>query len=420
MRTGWQNAPIVVLTGILFLALPLMGQVTLGDDLSLNANGTISAGYTGSYGNEIGSSHGLTVGGTAGIGGYFYNPNFLSFNVNPYYNQSRSNSTSGSVTDATGVNLSTAIFSGSHFPGSVTYSDAYNTTGNYGIPGLSSLNTNGNGQGFGVTWSALLPGLPTLTAGYQQGSSNYSLYGTNENGSSDFRSFFLNSNYNIAGFGLGTGFSHGTSNALIPGVIIGGADSTSMSDSTSYTFNVGHSLPWNGNFSSTFSRTDLNADYLGYTFNGDIDRVTAGGSVHPTPKLSFSFGADYTDNLSGSLYQALVPVTSGNSQGLANQASGATSNQASGSTTDGGLLQSTSLEQSTHAWDFLMNANYSFAPNFQLQGQFERREQTYSGLNYGSNLYSVGVYYTRQIMGGYWARPPVLRQPPLTAAVETN
>jgi hypothetical protein len=65
------------------------------------------------------------------------------------------------------------------------------------------------------------------------------------------------------------------------------------------------------------------------------------------------------------------------------------------------LVQDSSSEQSTHAWDFLFNTTYAFAPNLQFQGQFERREQSYSGEDYGSNLYSAGVYYTRPIAGGY-------------------
>ena len=170
--------------GVFLLASPLLGQLKIGDNLDLNANGTISAGYSGTYGNEIGSSHGLGFGGAAGLSGFYYNPNFLSFNVNPYYNQSRSNSTFGSVSDASGVTLSSAIFSGSHFPGSVNYTTSFNNTGNYGVPGIAGLNTNGDSQSFGIGWSALLPGLPTLTAGYQQGSENYSIYGSNQSGNS--------------------------------------------------------------------------------------------------------------------------------------------------------------------------------------------------------------------------------------------
>ena len=226
----------IALAGVLLLAIPLLGQIKIGDNLDLNANGTISAGYSGTYGNEITSSHGLGFGGTAAFAGFYYNPNFLSFNVNPYYNQSRSNSNFGSVTDASGVTLSSAIFSGSHFPGSVNYTTSYNNTGNYGVPGITGLNTNGNAQSFGVGWGALLPGLPTLTAGYQQGSDNYSIYGSNQSGNSHFRSLFLNSNYSIAGFNLGAGFSDGTSHALIPGVLLDGKEQTSNSDSKNYNF----------------------------------------------------------------------------------------------------------------------------------------------------------------------------------------
>src|ERR1700744_5398336 len=202
-----------MIAGVLLLALPSAGQIVIGDNLNLNANGTLSANYSGTYGNQIASTHGVGLGGTLGLSGFFYNPNFVSFNINPYYNQSRSNSNFGSITDASGVTLSSAIFAGSHFPGSVNYSSNYNSTGNYGIPGITSLNTNGDSNSFGVSWSALLPEWPTLTVGYQMGGSNYSLYGTNENGDSSFRSLFLNSSYSIAGFGLGGGISHGSSNA---------------------------------------------------------------------------------------------------------------------------------------------------------------------------------------------------------------
>lgn len=390
----------IALAGVLLLAIPLLAQIKIGDNLDLNANGTISAGYSGTYGNEITSSHGLGFGGTMGLAGFYYSPNFLSFNVNPYYNQSRSNSNFGSVTDASGVNLSSAIFSGSHFPGSVNYTTSYNNTGNYGVPGITGLNTNSNSQSFGVGWSALLPGLPTLTAGYQQGSENYSIYGSDQSGNSHFRSLFLNSNYSIAGFNLGAGFSDGTSHALIPGVLLDGKEQTSNSNSKNYNFSVGHLLPWHGNFSSSFNRNDLNSDYLGYSFNGSIDRVATTAGIHPTDKLSFSLGADYTDNLSGSLYQAIFPTGSGqSSQGTSG--AGTSQTPGSGGSASGGLLPSTELNVASHAWNFLLDTNYAFAPNLQATAEVERRQQSYAGTDYGDTLYGAGLFYTREIMGGY-------------------
>ncbi len=217
IHTRW-----AVLAGLLLLlSLPLAAQVTIGDDVSLSASGAISAGYNGDYGNQIESSHGINVGGTAALSGFFYNPSFLSFNANPYYNQSRNNSGFGSISDASGVALSSSIFGGSHFPGSVNYSTAYNNTGEYGIPGLNNYSTNGNSQNFGVNWGAFVPGLPTLSVGYQMGTSRYNLYGTNENGSSDFRGFNITSSYNLAGFGLTGAVMHSNSDSVIPGVIVG-------------------------------------------------------------------------------------------------------------------------------------------------------------------------------------------------------
>ena len=98
-----------VLIGLLLLALPAAGQITLGE-LSTTANGTISAGYTGDYGNQISSDHGLSVGGSGTFSGSYYNPNFVSFTVSPYLNQSRDNSAFQSISDASGVTASSNDF----------------------------------------------------------------------------------------------------------------------------------------------------------------------------------------------------------------------------------------------------------------------------------------------------------------------
>jgi hypothetical protein len=382
IRNAW-----LTVAGVLLLAGPLLGQIQIGDNLNLNLNGTLSANYSGTYGNEILSTHGFGFGGAAAMSGSYYNPNFLSFNINPYFNQSRSNSNFGSVTNASGVTLSTAIFSGSHFPGSVNYAKAYNDTGNYGIPGISSFDTNSNSQSFAISWSALLPKFPTLNVGYQKGDNNYSLYGTNERGKNNFHSLFLNSNYTIAGFGMGGGVSMGASNALIPQVIVGGKEAQSNSNSTNYSFSVSHRLPWSGSFSSTFNRSNIDSDYLGYKFNGTINRWAANAGVHPTEKLSFSLSTDYTDNLSGSLYQATVPGAQGGG---------------AGSGTPAPIGAVTAQSQQSSGWNFLLNSTYAFARNLQAQGTVERRLQFFQGKNYGSTMYSGGVYYTRQIMGGYF------------------
>ena len=76
----------------------------VGDDVRMNLNGILTAGYTGNYGDEIPSNHGLEFGGNGTLNGSYYNPNFLNFTITPFYNQSRANSSFQSLTDSSGVN----------------------------------------------------------------------------------------------------------------------------------------------------------------------------------------------------------------------------------------------------------------------------------------------------------------------------
>ena len=119
---------------------------------------------------------------TANSHGFFYNPNFLSFNASYFLNQSRANSNFQSISNASGINLSTNIFGGSHFPGSITYSKLYDSEGNYAVPGLANYVTHGDNDTFGINWSENLPDVPSFSAGFQMGSGKYSVYGTNDEG----------------------------------------------------------------------------------------------------------------------------------------------------------------------------------------------------------------------------------------------
>ena len=266
----------------------------------------VGAGYAADYGNDIDSSHGLNLNGSATASGYYYNPNFVSYNLSPYYGQSRANSDSQSISDSSGVNLSSAIFSGSHFPGQISYAAAYNSEGQFAVPGLPNYTTHGNSDTFGITWSEFLPGLPTLTASFQRGSNQYSVYGATDNGNSDFHSLTLSSNYSIAGFNLGGSYNTGASNSLIPEVFQGEQTGTITTDNSGFGFNVSHKLPLNGSFSTSFYRSDIDTDYLGYTYQGNFDTEVASMGMQPTDKLHVSATASYTDNLAGVLFGSLL------------------------------------------------------------------------------------------------------------------
>ncbi|MGB8888427.1 MAG: hypothetical protein WCC87_16990 [Candidatus Korobacteraceae bacterium] len=395
MRRSICNA-LLRLAGLLLVALPAVAQLQVGDNVSLNLNGIVSAGYTDVSGNDINSSHSLSVGGNGTLSGYYYNPNFLNFSVSPYYNQSSQNSESRSIFDSSGVELNSGIFGGSHFPGSVSFSKSWDSEGNFGIPGVPDYTTRGNGQGFSIGWGAFLQGLPSLSANFNTGSSNYSVLGTDQNGTNGYKNFNVRSNYSIAGFNLNAGYNIGNSNSEIPLVFSNDTLESVTSDTNSWFVAASHQLPMHGSASASFSRSYVNSDYLGYSFNGTIDNLNAYAGITPTQKLSLSVTMGYTDNLAGSFYESILPANGAASQAAAG--SQAQTSSAGAQQQSGGILSQT--EETSNALYISGYGGYALAPNLLLNAQAERREQTFLGKSYGANTYGAGLVYSRGVLGG--------------------
>jgi hypothetical protein len=355
------------------LAWPVAAQVKLGD-LTTQMSGNIAPGYSADYGNMTGSDHNWALGGTASLSGSYYDPNFLSFNVGLYLNQSRANSDFQSISDASGINANVNLFGGSHFPGSLNYSKAFNSEGNYAVPGLANYVTHGNSDTFGINWSENIPNAPSFAAAFQLGGSKYSVYGTNDEGNNTFRSLNLHSSYNLVGFNMGGYYSTGVAHSLIPQVVSGQADTETQSDNSGFGFNVGHQLPLRGSFSAGFNRSTWNSEYLGANSGGTIDLLNALASVHPTAKLSFSASASYSDNLAGQLMQAVV--------GAGGAGSG-------GNTNDG-----------SNSLDLLAVASYTPAPNLLTSASGEHRSQFLDGESYGLDSVGGNVSYSHRLLDG--------------------
>jgi hypothetical protein len=372
VRIPWAGC---VLAGVLLLALPAAGQLEVGNNLSLNLNGTLGGGYNADYGNLFGSSHSLAGNGTGTLSGSYYNPNFLSFNVSPYYGQSRANSNYQSVFDSSGVNASTSIFSGSHFPGSISYAKSYNSEGNFGVPGVADYTTRGNSDTLGVTWSENLPDEPSLSATFQRGSNEYSIFGTSQNGNSTFDSLTLRSGYLVDQFSLGAFYQRGASNSLIPQLIATDEPPQSVSsDNSGFGFNVSHPLPMRGVFTTSFTRSEFDTGFLGSTYNGAVDLVTANAGIQPTNKLHLSAGGDYSDSLTGQLYESIVAA--------------------------GGVAPLQNPNESSHGLDIIGTASYAVAKGLQTEVDVERREQSFLGETFGENSYSGSLFYTTGFLGG--------------------
>jgi len=358
---------------LVLMALPVAAQVKVGD-VSTKLNGTVSAGYTADFGNLTASDHGWTVGGMANLSGYYYNPNFLSFSVSPYLNQSRSNSNFQSISDASGVNANLNLFSGTVFPGSMSYSKEYNSDGSYNVPGLANYVTHGNSDALGVGWSATVPKMPTLMADFEKGSSSYSVYGTNDQGSSNFNSFSVRSGYHIDGFNMGAFYLRGAANAGIPEVLTQVAETSTNSSNTAYGYNLTHRLPLQGSFSASATRSGWNSDYQGNTTNGTIDLVNASVSLHPLPRLGFSGSVSYSDNLSGQLVQAVISA--------------------------GGSVPGLNTNEASNSLDVSAIASYFFLNKLRTSAYFEHRSQEFLGESYGVSTYGGSAGYEHKLFNG--------------------
>ena len=116
-QKNWGGAVLAAGMLLLALVLPAGAQVQVGDNINMNLNGNLSTGYTGDFSNYAGSDHGLTIGGNADLNGYYYSPGFLSFDIQPFYNQSRANSSYQSIFDTSGVGASGVYFRWQSLPG---------------------------------------------------------------------------------------------------------------------------------------------------------------------------------------------------------------------------------------------------------------------------------------------------------------
>jgi hypothetical protein len=363
----------MVQAGLLLMAVPAVAQVQFGE-ASTNLNGTISSGYSATYGNLTPSTHSWTIGGDATFSGYYHSPNFLSFTVSPYLNQSSANSDFQSISDASGVNATVNIFNGSKFPGAVTYSKAYNSEGNYAVPGLADYVTHGNSDSFGINWSENLPNAPSFSAGFQMGNSSYSVYGISDQGTNAFHSTNLHSAYTWEGFNMGAYYVNGGGHSDVPALAAGAPSTEIRTGNSGEGFNVNHLLPWSGSVSGSYNRSTWDSDYLGFTTSGTINLLNTVATVRPRNNLSVSGSANYSDNLAGQLAESVVGV--------------------------GGIVPAFNTNQSSDSLDLLGTVTYTPMPNLQTDGFVERRTQSFLGQDYGVTSYGGGGTYAHALAGG--------------------
>jgi|WetSurMetagenome_2_1015567.scaffolds.fasta_scaffold66731_2 hypothetical protein len=276
------------------------GQVTLGNNLTMLMNGDLGTVYSGNFGDTIGSSHSLGIGVNGTLEGYYFHPQFLSFQVRPYYDRAQFNSESQTITRGTGVESSVSLFGGSHFPGSISYGKDFSTNSEFRIAGVPSVLGDSTGSNFNIAWSALFSGLPTLHASYSIADSTSTLLGTTSQSESSSRNFNLNSNYELGGFSLQGNLNHYNTQLLSPSFLTATTISGDSS-STNYGITAMHRLPFSGSLGLGWSRANLGSGIEDTTSSS----YTASASVSPWRRLSISGFGNYTTNAMAALAQSL-------------------------------------------------------------------------------------------------------------------
>lgn len=375
----------IIVLAVLVSAQLCYGQhdegISIGENTKLKAGGLLSFGYSGDYGNDIPSSHGFNGGIDGKLSGYYYNPNFLSFEATPYYNQSRNDSAYQSLTGASGVEGSANFFAGSHFPGSVAYHYDRNSTGLNGVAGQPNFTTIGKGQGFSVNWSALLPDLPTVSVGYSQGDGSGTIFGTNQETSSNTKLLNIRSDYSIAGFRLNSFFTHNVFKSAFPEFLAGNSESVQDSSSNNVGVGTQHALPFHGQFYGNFTRTSSDSSYFtsgGQATNSSnyIDDIeNSGVSFHPTRRLSFNFAENYTSNLSGYLASSVTP--------------------------NGPPVPGINLGTGSHSTTYTGSAGYQFTNNLAGSVNATHYDQFYFGNNYTGTFISGNLAYARKLFNTF-------------------
>lgn len=290
---------------LMLVATLASAQLSVGDNTKINFDGTLGFGYAGGWGDNLPSSHATTFNGFGNLTGYYYHPNFISFNVLPYYNRSQSNSLSQAIINSSGVSSSVNFFTGSYFPGAVFYGRDFSSNGQYGLPGTGSLTSDGSSQSYGITWSALLPNRPTLTASYSTRSDTSSILGAAGETHNRQKNFTLDSTYRWTGWDMRAFYAHRSYSANYPDFL--GGESFSDLGSNGYGASAQHKIPLSGNFSASYSRTTYSGTGTGAGNNNVNNYASVSGNISPWRRLSISSDLRYTDNLLTFVPKEVVP-----------------------------------------------------------------------------------------------------------------
>jgi hypothetical protein len=353
----------IFLLAILMSALSAGAQVEVGDKLSMQLSGNLGYGYSGSFGNAtFQSSHGQGFNGNAALNGYYFHPNFLAFELHPYYDRAASSANSSDLTTGTGFGSSVNVFGGSHFPGSIGFGMDKSSDSQTGLAGVPSVFGDSSSRNLSLSWSALVPKWPQVWTNFYINNSSNTILGASTDSHSANKNLNVSSSYNLKGFDLRANLSRYSNSFDSPGYLTGTAFSSDGSG-LNYGASMQHRLPMSGGASVSWSRSNYNAGGTNYSSSS----YAAGAGIQPLQRLSINENVSYTTNLAAAFNQVEL---NGNVPLLH-----------FGSDSDSLFLNST--------------ANYAIGKGLSVGGHFNHRIQHLSDKEYTDSQFGGTLSYNR-------------------------
>lgn len=362
MRIEKGARALCIIAFVFACSLAANAQMEIGDNLKLNLNGTTGYNYTGTFGDDSGSNHGQGLLFDFDGRGYYFAPQFLSFDFHPYFNRNQTNSSSQSIFRNSGVGASASIFGGSRFPGSITWGKDFSNSSSFTLVGVPTITSDGSSQNFGVSWSALLPKWPQITASFAKSSSVASFESVGDSKSAG-TSLNLAASYRLWSWDVQGGMSRNTANFDSPKFLTGAAF-TGDSSGMSYYATTGHSLPLRGSFSVGWGHSTSDSS-AGYSYG--TTSYSASNTFNPFSRFSIFQNVNYVSNLSGMVLQSL----------------------------SGGIYTS-GIRQDFNSWGYTYGtgASYYVGRGISVGGYYNHRFQNFQNIDSGGDQYGGNINFT--------------------------
>jgi len=295
-----------LLVCVFLLTQAAIAQVEVGGVQFQSLNGNLGFGYDGQFGTQQQSTHDAGLTGNLSTGGYFYNPGFLAFQANTYYERADSTADTTSLSDSRGYNTGASIFGGSQFPGYVSFAQNWGQTGTFGVGGLGAgLNSSSNNRDFAVSW--LFRNLPVknLSVYFSDNVNNVAIPGLGLTTDSSSKGFGASSSgYRVAGFLIGAGYQHsmGDVNSNISGT--DGETITGSGSSDVFHVLSSRTLPGQTTLTLSAYRIMTRSSSQGDNSSSDSDEFDA--SINSRVwRLPLSGSISYNDNVYQTALQQL-------------------------------------------------------------------------------------------------------------------